>query len=128
MPYAEQMEFASLAFPKDRQVLYLGEMALKLRVTDQHVGDLIEEGEIQAINIAGADADWFRAPVSFLKLVSERSGLSEEVLARLLAQSRTRGSNLNGRKFWRIPVEAYTAFLQRRHSFQTALSNLNRKD
>ena len=69
------MEFASLAFPEDRTVLYVGEVALKLRVTEQHVLDLIDEGQLIAVNVGGA-----------------------------------------GRKFWRIPVEAYDAFLARRNS------------
>ena len=72
----QQLEFPSLAFPKDRTVLYVAEVAMKLRVTEQHVLDLIEEGKLQAINVGG-----------------------------------------NDRKFWRIPVEAYEAFLERRHSF-----------
>ena len=39
--------------------------------------DLIEEGQLQAVNVGGSDP-----------------------------------------KFWRIPVEAYDAFLERRHSFR----------
>jgi hypothetical protein len=73
----EQLEFPSLSFPKDRQALYVGEVALKLRCTDQHVCDLIEEGQLQAINVGGPGQ----------------------------------------RKCWRIPVEAYEAFLDHRHSF-----------
>ena len=72
----QQLEFPSLAFPKDRTVLYVAEVAMKLRGTEQHVLDLIEEGQLQAVNVGG-----------------------------------------NDRKFWRIPVEAYDAFLDRRHSF-----------
>jgi excisionase family DNA binding protein len=54
----------------------ISEVAMKLRVTEQHVLDLIEEGQLQAVNVGGSD-----------------------------------------RKFWRIPVEAYDAFLECRHSF-----------
>ena len=50
---------------------------MKLRVTEQHVLDLIEEGQLRAVNVGG-----------------------------------------NDRKFWRVPVEAYEAFLERRHSFR----------
>ena len=50
---------------------------MKLRVTEQHELDLIEEGKLQAINIGGG-----------------------------------------GRNFWRIPVEAYKAFLNANHSFR----------
>lgn len=73
----QQLEFPSLAFPEDRKVLYVGEVAMKLRCTEQHVSDLIEEGQLQGVNIAGPGQ----------------------------------------RKCWRIPVEAYEAFLERRHSF-----------
>jgi hypothetical protein len=51
----EQMEFPSLAFDVDRQVLYPFEVARKLRCTTNHVFDLIEEGKMRAINIAGGN-------------------------------------------------------------------------
>ena len=70
-PEPQQLEFPSFAFPKNRTFLYVGEVAMKLRVLD-----LIEEGQLQAVNVGG-----------------------------------------NDRKFWRIPVEAYDAFMGRRHSF-----------
>jgi len=62
----QQMEFPSLAFPKDRTVLYVFEVAAKLRVSERHVIDLIEEGKLRAINIAGANATdkrFYRVPV-----------------------------------------------------------------
>ena len=42
---------------KDRTVLYVGEVALKLRVTEQHVLDLIERGTafVQSILVEGAE-------------------------------------------------------------------------
>ena len=50
----QQLEFPSVAFPKDRTVLYVGEVAMKLRVTEQHVLDLIEEGSSRrSILVAG---------------------------------------------------------------------------
>jgi len=72
----EQLEFTSLAFPKDRRALYVGEVAERLGVTEEHVSNLIEEGKLQAFDAGGG-----------------------------------------GRRFWRIPVEAYDDFLKRRHSF-----------
>ena len=71
----QQMNFGNLLFPRERTVLYVSEVAEKLEVTDQHVIDLIEEGQLNAINVGG--------------------GL---------------------RKFFRIPVHEYEAFLRRRHS------------
>ena len=62
----QQMEFPSLAFPADRSVLYVFEVARKLRVTERHVIDLIEEGKMKAINIAGVNATdrkFYRIPV-----------------------------------------------------------------
>jgi len=49
-------EFASLRFPADRTVLQVMEVARRLRVTKRHVLDLIEEGRLRAINVAGSSA------------------------------------------------------------------------
>jgi hypothetical protein len=57
-PGPQQLEFASFAFPKDRTVLYVAEVAMKLRVTEQHVLDLIEEG--QSANLGGNDRQFWR--------------------------------------------------------------------
>lgn len=51
----QQLDFPSLAFPKDRQMLYAHEIAAKLRCTVDHVYDLIDEGKMRAINISGAN-------------------------------------------------------------------------
>lgn len=77
MTDAPQLNFDSLMFGPERRVLVVAEVAAKLRITEQHVIDLIDEGKIQAVNIGG-----------------------------------------NGRKYWRIPVEAYNAFLHTEHSFK----------
>jgi len=53
---AAQLEFPSLRFDPSRTVLYVHEVADKLRMTEQHVIDLIDEGKLRAINIAGANA------------------------------------------------------------------------
>ena len=56
MPNADdQLEFLSLAFPKDRKTLRAEEVAARLDCTVQHVLDLIEAGDLTAINIAGGD-------------------------------------------------------------------------
>ncbi len=49
-----QLEFPSLAFPRDRRMLYVFEIATKLGCSVQHVLDLIEEGKLVAIDISGA--------------------------------------------------------------------------
>jgi excisionase family DNA binding protein len=60
---ADQLEFPSIAFPPDRRMLTVAEVAERLRVTDQHVLDLIDEGQLQAINIGGANRKFWRIPV-----------------------------------------------------------------
>lgn len=70
----EQSTFDGLLFP-GRRVLCVAEVAERLRITEQHVIDLIDEGQLRAVNIGGAS-----------------------------------------RKFYRIPVEAYEAFLRSRDS------------
>ena len=42
-----------LTFP-GRSVLYVHEVAAKLRCSQQHIHDLIDEGRLAAINLAGA--------------------------------------------------------------------------
>ena len=72
-----QMEFESMAFPKDRQMLYPHEIAQKLRCTVRHVLDLITEGKLRAINIAGVNATdrrFIRIPIeSWEKYVRENT-------------------------------------------------------
>ena len=62
----QQMDFPSLAFAKGRTVLYLFEVAGKLGITTRHVGDLIEEGKLEAIDISGknsSDRKHWRVPI-----------------------------------------------------------------
>lgn len=47
------MLFPSLAFPKERQILYPHECAERLRCSTNHIHDLIDEGKIRAIDITG---------------------------------------------------------------------------
>lgn len=55
MSAAEQLEFPSLSFPKDRRVLYPHELAALLRCSVDHIYDLIDEGKIRAVDIAGGN-------------------------------------------------------------------------
>ena len=43
-PVVNNRDAKDLTNTKDRTVLYVGEVAMKLRVTEQHVLDLIERG------------------------------------------------------------------------------------
>lgn len=74
MDAPQQLDFPSLKFDPSRTVLYVFEVAQKLRVTEQHVVDLIEEGKLRAVNIGGEHA--------------------------------------SGRKFYRIPPEAFDAYIR----------------
>jgi excisionase family DNA binding protein len=76
-PPPEQLEFASIAFPRDRRMLCVAEVAERLDISTQHVFDLIDEGHLQALNVGGGE-----------------------------------------RRHWRIPVEAYAAFVAARHSYK----------
>ncbi|MCI0351227.1 MAG: helix-turn-helix domain-containing protein, partial [Acidobacteriales bacterium] len=70
-------EFAGLQFPPDRRILYVREIALKLRVTEQHVSDLIEEGKLQAVNVAGSGRKSWRIPVeSYEAFLRQRDSLN----------------------------------------------------
>jgi hypothetical protein len=63
---AQPKEFPSLKFPADRSVLQVAEVARRLRVCNYHVLGLIEEGRMQAINVAGSNATGrkcYRIPV-----------------------------------------------------------------
>jgi len=71
---ARQFDFASLKFDPSRTVLYVFEVAAKLRITEQHVVDLIDEGKLRAVNIGG--------------------------------------KGVSARTFYRIPVEAWEAYLR----------------
>lgn len=58
----DQLSFNSIMFPKDRRVLMVAEVADLLRVTDQHVLDLIDEGKLRAINLGGETRRYWRIP------------------------------------------------------------------
>ncbi len=48
-------EFDSLSFPKGVFTMRPRDIAIKLGCTVRHVYDLVEEGKIRALNIAGGD-------------------------------------------------------------------------
>lgn len=63
-----------------RSTLYVHEVASALNITNQHVIDLITEGKIQAVNIAGKNQtarEYWRVPVSeYDKYLKENSNIS----------------------------------------------------
>lgn len=110
----QQMEFASVAFPKDRTVLYVAEVAHALSITEQHVSDLIEEGKLQAIDISGGAA----CAEAFVAELARRLKTDVETVRGALAA--TRAQTNRSRRYWRIPIEAYKAFVKENHSFHLA--------
>jgi len=62
MTHTDQLAFDSIMFPRDRRVLMVAEVANLLRITEQHVIDLIEEGKLRAINTGGGSRHYWRIP------------------------------------------------------------------
>ncbi len=110
----QQLEFASLAFPKDRTVLYVSEVAIKWRVTEQHVIDLLEEGKLNGFDIAGKYG-YVRVPTSAIGALARRFNVRPEVILEII--ERCKPERTGGRSFWRIPAkEGYEAFMRENHS------------
>lgn len=108
---AQQMDFASFLFPKDRTVLYVAEVAKKLCVSEQHVSDLIEEGRLQALDISGGDD----CTTLFIAEIASALKCSPDVVRDAIAAARAKQKTT--RRYWRIPIEAYNDFLKKHHSF-----------
>ena len=113
----QQMDFPSMAFPKDRSVLTVGEVAARWEVSDRHVVDLIEEGKLVAFDIAGKRS-YVRVPVDAIPQIAKSLGIKADTLLAALQNARaTRPANVSGRAFYRVPVvEGYTAFMRENHS------------
>ncbi|MCU0785655.1 MAG: helix-turn-helix domain-containing protein, partial [Verrucomicrobia bacterium] len=67
---------APLLFP-GRSVLYVYEVAEKLRITREHVSSLIEEGKLEAIDAGGGSRKSWRIPVqAYEKFLQARHSLT----------------------------------------------------
>ena len=114
----QQLDFPSLAFPKDRSVLTVGEVASKWEVSDRHVVDLIDEGKLAAFDIAGRQ-DYVRVPMDAILNIARRLGVKPETLLAEIRSSRPRIGG--GRAFYRVPVvEGFNAFMRENHSLAVA--------
>ncbi len=72
---------APLLFP-GRSVLYVYEVAEKLRITKEHVSSLIEEGRLEAIDVGGGTRKSWRIPVhAYEKFLQERHSLTLPMFA-----------------------------------------------
>ena len=117
----QQLDFPSLAFPKDRTVLTVGEVAERWEVSDRHVIDLIEEGKLAAFDIAGRH-EYVRVPISALDELAQRAGMTRQEALCIIAARRPQ-LNGSGRAFYRVPVvEGFTAFMRENSSLALAAS------
>jgi excisionase family DNA binding protein len=72
----QQLDFGNLLFDKNRTVLYVDEVAQKLDCSKQHVLNLIESGDLGAINIGTSTANFFRIPIGeWEKFLRKRSSI-----------------------------------------------------
>lgn len=102
----------ALRFP-GRTVLYVHECAAGLRVTSQHIIDLIEEGVIAAWDVGGGGGT-MRVPPEFLRVMAERLGRPEAQLQALLEQ--VRQAHPRKRASWRVSVASWLTFLEKRNT------------
>lgn len=113
----QQLDLPSLGFGKDRTVLTVSEFADRVRVTEQHTIDLLEEGKLVGFDIAGRH-DYMRVPTTAIDALAARFKVPREIILDVIRSSRP-GRNA-GRAFWRIPVkEGFEAFLRENHSMST---------
>jgi excisionase family DNA binding protein len=112
----QQLDFPSLAFPKDRTVLTVGEVAAKWQVSDRHVIDLIEEGKLTAFDVAGKH-EYVRVSIEAIDELATRLGVTRQIVLGIISAKRPQRTG-SGRAFYRIPVvEGFNAFMRENHSF-----------
>lgn len=109
----QQLDFASIAFPKDRTVLTVQEVAALWRVSDRHVVDLIEEGKLDAFDISGR-RDYVRIPMTAIVELSKLTGKPVETLLEILRKAKP--GIRRSPAFYRIPVEGYAGYIRENHS------------
>jgi hypothetical protein len=111
---AEQLEFASIAFPKDRTVLYVAEVAPLWRVSEQHIIDLLEEGKLEGFDIAGR-LDYMRIPKIAIARLATLFKVKEAAILEVITEAKAERIK-PPRAHWRIPREGYSKFLAENHS------------
>ena len=113
MTESEQLDFPSLAFPADRRVLTVSEVADRWGCSQQHIIDLLEEGKLAGFDISSPN-EFVRVSRVWFEALSRRLNLDHETLlyqaACILPNKRT------PRSHWRIPVEGYKDFIRSGHS------------
>lgn len=110
---AQQLEFASIAFPADRTVLYVAEVADRWRTSDQHIIDLLEEGSLAGFDIASRH-EYLSVPITAIDELAVLFKVKKEVI--LATINKAKPSRRVGRAYWRVLKEGYDAFIIRNHS------------
>jgi hypothetical protein len=111
--HPEQLEFLSLAFPKDRKVLSVKEVAAVWDVSENHVINLLEEGKLAGFDVAGR-VEYIRVPIDALAALAAHFGVQEAQIREVIAKVCPPKSNARSR--WRVPVESYKRFMSENHS------------
>jgi excisionase family DNA binding protein len=96
------------------RLLTVGEVAAQLQVTDRHVVNLIEEGSLAAIDVAG-NRHAFLMPLAAIPKLASRLDVRTEQLVEFIRTVKP-ADNRSRRALWRVPVENYTAFMEKRSS------------
>jgi hypothetical protein len=103
-------DFSSLAISNRRFVLKVNEIAASWRCSAQHTIDLIEEGKLNAFNVAGF-YEYLRVPVAALDEIALAAKIPRETLLQIIAG--VKPVRRSSREHWRVPVkEGFSAFIQ----------------
>lgn len=113
-PKPQQLEFPSIAFPADRTVLYVAEVAARWRISVDHVLDLLEEGKLEGFDIAGRH-EYLRVPRTAIAKLAALFKVPESTILQVIAESKSTRVRPS-RAHWRIPKEGYTKFIAENHS------------
>lgn len=95
-------------------VLTVAEVAARWRVTTAHVSNLIEAGELAALDVSGR-RDCFPMPKAAVNQLAARLRVTPEQLLEFIRTIKPNGKEKN-RALWRVPVESYTACMEKRNS------------
>ncbi len=100
--------------PKAKLVLTVAEVANRLGVSGRHIADLIDEGQLAAIDVSGR-RDCFPMPKAAVGQLATRLKVTPDQLLEFIRTFKPAG--IEKRKaLWRVPVESYTAFVEKRNS------------
>jgi hypothetical protein len=114
MPIAEQLCFPSIAFPKERKVLVVAEVAAQWEISEQHVIDLLEDGKLDGFDISGNRKEFIRIPAAAVDALAEKLQISRDTVLNIIDS--TKPKRKTGRAYWRVPVEGYNRFISENRS------------